>query len=300
MNALEKRYDFANGKPYDTPLLEPAIDHQIERVYRDKPSMIIIDGVMGSGKTTLAIHEADYINVKNGLPKLDLSRDCPQYAIGGADFTTKLRKCFEQGLPVIIYDESGDFNRKGALTAFNKNLEQIFRTYRAYKIIVILVLPNFIVLSQDLFRDAIPRMLFHCGYRTQHYGRVTCYSLYSMLFILKQMRDRKTVIEQHAYKKGRPSFIFRFRDLEPERKEALKALSMKGKRDILVKSEIALQGLLTYEDIARKLGRSKISVRLRANELKIKPSLEIKKTKYFNQDALLMLQRKFKVAKLNN
>lgn len=299
MTEAIKKYDFANGKPYDTDLLELALDHQIQRVQRDKPSMIINDGVMGSGKTTLAIHQANYVNKKYGLPKLDFTKECIQYAIGGADFTTKLRRCAEESLPVIIYDESGDFNRKGALTAFNKNLEQIFRTYRAYKIIVILVLPNFIVLSQDLFRDAIPRMLFHCGFRTPTYGRVTCYSLYSMLFILKQMRDRKTVIEQHAYKKGRPSFVFRFRDLEPIIAQNLKSLSMKGKRDILVKSEIALQGLLTYEDMAHKLGKSKMTVRLRANELKIKPSLEIKKTKYFNSEALFALQRRFRVTKLN-
>lgn len=296
----EKRYKYKNGKPYDATELDHSINRQIQRVQQDKPSMILIDGIMGSGKTTLAVHLGDEINQKYNQTKIDLINESIQYAIGGEDFTTKLRRCYEESKPVIIYDESGDFNRKGALTKFNRNIEQIFRTYRAYKIIVILVLPNFIVLTQDLFRDAVPRMLFHCGHRTNYYGIATCYSLYSMLFIMKQMRDRKTVIEQHSYNNGRPSFKTRFLDLEPERSQALKILSMKGKRDILIKSEIALQGLLSYEDMAHKLGKSKMTIRLRVSELKLKPSLEIKKTKYFNQDTLITLQRKFKVIKLNN
>ena len=296
-----KRYFYEHGKPYEAKeQIEHAIDTQILRVQHKKPSMIIIDGVMGSGKTTFAIHQADYINSKHNLPPLDLSKDNIQYAIEGADFTTKLRKCYEEGMPVIIYDEAGDFNRKGALTGFNKNLEQIFRTYRAYKIIVILCLPNFVVLSKDLFRDAVPRMLYHCGYRNYHYGKSTCYSLLSMLYILKQMKDQKTVIEQHSYKKGRPSFRTRFLDLEPERSLSLERLSMKGKKDILIKSEIKLQGLLTYEDMAHKLGRSKMTVRLNINKMNIKPAIEIKKQKYFNSEVLFRLQQKMKILKLNN
>lgn len=296
---IQKSYKYQNGKPYSAIEIETALDHQIARVQQDKPSMILVDGVMGSGKTTLAIHLADYINSKYGLPPLKLEDNTPQYAIGGGDFTTKLRQSYEQGYPVIIYDESGDFNRKGSLTKFNRSLDQIFQTYRAYKIIVILVLPNFSILSQNLFRDAIPRMLFHCGHRTITYGRATCYSLHSMLYILKSMRDRKTVIEQHAYKNGRISFNSRFLDLEPERAACLKKTSMQGKRNILVKSEIALQGLLSYDDLSHKLNKSKMTIRLKVSQLKLKPSLEIKRTKYFTQDTLLTLQRKFKIIKLN-
>lgn len=296
----QKRYKYEHGSPYEAKeLVDNALEKQVIRVQRKKPSMILIDGIMGSGKTTLAIHFADKINNIYGLPPLDLTQDNIQYAIGGADFTTKLRKCYEEGKPIIIYDESSDFNKKGALTAFNKNLEQIFTTYRAYKIIVILCLPNIVVLSRNLFRDAIPRMLFHCGYRTEHYGTSTCYSLLSILYILKNMTNQKTVVEQHAYKKGRLSFKTRFLDLEPERSQALERLSMKGKKNILIKSEIELQGLLNYEQLSNKLGRSKTTIRLKINKLGIKPEIEIKKEKYFSKNTLFTLQQKMKIVKLN-
>ena len=40
----------------------------------------------------------------------------------------------KKGLHVIVYDEAGDFNRRGALTKSNAQLNRAFEACRAFKI----------------------------------------------------------------------------------------------------------------------------------------------------------------------
>lgn len=264
-----------------------ALDMQIKRVHKNKASLIIIDGQVGEGKTTWAVEVADYINSKNNLPQIDL-KEPKQYAYGGEDFTEKLRLCYESKLPVCIYDEAGDFNKRGALTKFNKMLNRTFETFRAFKIIVILVLPSFHVLDNDLFDKGIPRLLFHCHGRTETMGFFKAYGLYRMYYLKEAMR--KAVVKQQAFSYTWPNFHGRFRDLSVTRSKQIDTISRRKKLSSLTDAEISMQGLLTYKDLSRKFNRTTVWVRVISNKLKIKPIKMIRRRQYFDESVIELFE----------
>lgn len=272
---------YKHGLPFSEILLSQLQDLKT-RVDLKKASLIIVDGGVGEGKTTLAVHVADTINNLYGQKPIEM--DGPQLAMGGVDFLKKLRNCFEDDLPVIIYDEAGDFNRRGALGRLNAMLNRTFETFRAFRCIVIIVLPSFHVLDTYLFDNRIPRMLIHCEGRTQSQGNFKVFDLLSMLW-LKHWID-KLPLKHYAYNRVYPNIWGHFQDLPPDRSKELDRVSTKNKIEILRKSEIKAEGLVTYSDIGTKLARSVSWCRTTINKLKIKPKRTIKGTKYFDQDAI--------------
>jgi hypothetical protein len=278
-----KSFLYPDNLPFSKVLIPNLLD-VYNRVRINKASMIIIDGSIGEGKTTLGIHLADKINNLYGLPPIDFNK---QLAIGGVDFLKKLRLCYEYGLPVLIYDEAGDFNRRGSLTQFNAMLNRTFETFRAFKIIIILILPSFNSLDEDLFRKGIPRLLLHVDNRNENNGDFHGYSLFRMFYLKEKMK--KLIVKGYAYQLEEPNFHGHFLDLPPEREKELDKISIKGKIDILTKSEIKIEGLVNYVEIASKLVRSVLWVRIAINKLKIKPTRIIKRTKYFKDDCINVL-----------
>lgn len=277
------RHYYDHGLPFSEKLAKN-IDAQIDRIEGKKASLLIIDGGVGEGKTTLAIEVGDYINQKMYGRNIDFNK---QIGMGGQDFLGKLRTCFQQKLPVILYDEAGDFNKRGALTRFNAMLNRTFETYRAFKIIVILILPSFNVLDNDIFDKKIPRFLIHCYARRANYGNFTVYSLKRMFYLRKKMKD--LVVKPLAYKYERPNVHGHFLDLEPERSNELDAFSTKGKIKELKASEIKMEGLVGYEDMMSKMAcsRSKIMAGLKA--MKIKPDKYIERKAYYGKDTIDIL-----------
>jgi energy-coupling factor transporter ATP-binding protein EcfA2 len=103
------RYLYDYGLPF-SEILKENIDAQIERISNKKASLILIDGCIGSGKTTLAVHIADYVNKKSNLPEINLhKKEHHQLSLGGKEFTTFFRTCHKENLPICVYDEAGDF-----------------------------------------------------------------------------------------------------------------------------------------------------------------------------------------------
>jgi len=277
---------YSNGLPFNGPL-DMNLDKLIERVEKKKASMIIIDGGVGEGKTTLEVELLDYINAKKGFPKVEISKKGPQLGMGGADFLKKLRVCYEDRLPCIGYDEAGDFSRRGSLTSFNAMINRTFETFRAFKCIVVMALPNFDVLDQQILDNKIPRMLLHLKDRTQNTGNYYAYSLYKIMLLKYRMSKLK--IKNYAYSSVWPNFYGHFKDLDPDRSKQLDKVSIGNKLKILRKSEIKVEGLLTYPEMATKLMRSIIWVRNAVSVLKIKPAREIGRQKYFNPSTLGVL-----------
>lgn len=270
------RYLYDHGLPFEKRL-GLNLDSMNARVDGKKAALIIIDGGVGEGKTTLAVHVADYLG---GKPII-LSE---QLAMGGNDFLKKLRICFQKGHRVIIYDEAGDFNRRASLTRFNAMLNRTFETYRAFKIIVILVLPNFAVLDQDIFDKKIPRLLLDCYNRSMEYGNFRAYSLYRMLYIREKMK--KLVVKPLAFQFTTPNFLGHFLDLPPDRCKALDALSTAGKMKELEGAEIKLSGLLTRADMAQKLVRSVSWVDESLRHLRIKAVKKVDGRAYFPEEVV--------------
>lgn len=256
-------------------LLIKNLNRQSERVGNRKASLIIIDGSVGSGKTHTGDDVASYLN---GSP-IDLKK---QYAIGGEDFEQKLKFCVDKGLKIIIYDEAGDFSRRGAITKFNARLNRIFETYRTFEIIVILILPCMDILDSQLFTNKIPRLLINCHNKVQgKYTRYRAYSLYRMFWLKKYFRD--LTVKPQAYTKVRPNFRGYFRPGDPERAKELDEISGKGKRSELNKGS---NQLFNKYELAKMMSKGADYVVRRLNQLGEKPVKIVGRTNYWKAEVM--------------
>jgi len=279
-----KKYVYEHGLPFSEKLAENCRTLQ-KRVEGNKAAMILFDGMVGEGKTTAMVHIADYFNKLAGLPQISLElKNHPQLALGGVDFLKQLRVCYDQKLPVIIYDEAGDFNKRGSLSRFNAMMNRTFETFRAFKIIVLVGLPAFHVLDNDLLDKGIPRLLLHLSDRNSLYGNFQGYSLSRMMYLKYVMG--KIVVKPQAYSRVEPNFYGHFLDLTPERSAALDKISTRGKLEVLRSSEITADGLMGFNEVSKKIGRSVDWVRRAIAKLKIKPKRTIGRAKYFDDTAL--------------
>ena len=258
-----------------------ALDNRIW--HNKKASMILIDGGLGEGKTTLAVGLVDEVNKLHNLPPLDLN-DPVQLAMGGVEFIRKLNECYARGFPVIIYDESGDFNKRGYLTRLNQTLNRVFETFRAYKILVILVLPSISDLDKSLFDKNIPRLYLRCYARNHTIGRVIGFDLDRINWL--RYWFKQLAVKNDAYRKVTPLFHAYFFNLSPERSLLLDKVSTASKQKELGAASIKLEGLLNYEDLMGKLGRSMAWVKAGLVKLKIKPKRLYQRKAYFDSAAV--------------
>ena len=272
---------YKNGLPFSSKL-DLFLQKSQGRVDNHKAVMIIIDGGLGEGKTTLMIHILDYINKINNLPPVEI--DGPQLAMGGIDFLKKMRVCFETKLPCIGYDEAGDFSRRGSLTQFNAMLNRTFETFRAFKCIVVIVLPAFWVLDHELIDKNIPRALLHLSSRNNKWGNYKGYSLNGIQLL--KYRMGKMSVKNYAYSTVWPNFYGHFLDLDHDRSKELDKLSSKNKLEILRKSEVKIEGLLTAAELATKLFKSLTWVYTGIKNLKLKPARKIGSVRYFDISTL--------------
>jgi len=281
-----QRYKYNNGLPFDDTLAKN-LDQINKRVKKEKKgAILVIDGGVGEAKTTLSVHCADYLNKLNGFDEIDLTaRGCIQLAMGGKDFVTKLKQCFENGLPVAVYDEAGDYSKRGSLTSFNAMLNRVFDTFRTYQIVVILVLPNFKVLDENLFDKGLPRGLLNCYDKHQgRYGNYRGYDHIRMQWIKHFMS--KIRVKQQAYGMETPNFRGHFLDLTKERSHLLDLLSTAGKVDSLEKIGVKMDGLLTYSELSIKVQKPIGWLRNTVKKLELKATKRIGTVNYFTPDII--------------
>lgn len=275
-----RRIKYDNGLPF-SDCLKNNLDSLELRTDVNKASMILLDGQMGSGKTTLAVHVADYIEGK----EIDLEK---QLALGGEDFTKKLKVCVEENKKVIIYDEAGDFSKKGALTAFNKQLNRIFETYRTFNIVIIMCLPFFDSLDKDIFLKGVVRFLVHNHSKRANYTKFKIYSLYRIYHM--KMKLKKLAVPPQVYGIQRPNAYGYSLRLHPKREAALDTVSTDSKKAVLDAYDLSAKGYLSPLQIAKELGRSKTWVNGKIKELGIKPMHVYNKRHYFKDTILETLQ----------
>lgn len=270
---------YDNGLPFSSILAENLDDIKL-RVVKNKAACIIIDGGLGEGKTTLAVHCSDYLC---GC-QIDLSK---QYGYGGIQFQERLHMCYEDKLITVIYDEGGDFAKRGSLTDFNKQLNRVFETFRAFKVIVILCLPSVGAIDNQLFMNQVPRLLLHCEGRSDDYGDFKGYSLDGMYW-LKYWMD-KIVVKPEAYKRVFPNFQGHFLNLPAARCAELDKLCTKHKEKELVKTMIHAQGLMSVGQIAAALNRSVPWVRLKMRQKRVRHAKLFKNRYYYDKDCMGVL-----------
>ena len=280
--------DTPNLYPHGHPFSEVLcwnLDDLDNRVQGKKASLLIVDGGVGEGKTTLIVEILDYINSRHGHPVIELETEKgdagPQLAMGGVQFLKKLTVCHEMKLVCIGYDEAGDFSKRGSLSRFNAMLNRTFDTFRGYRILVVIGLPNFNILDNNLFDNQIPRMLLHLSGRTGKQGNFDAYGLDEMNWIRYWM-GKWPKHKTKAYGKVIPNFRGHFLDISPLRSKQLDRVSTKSKLEILKKSAVKIEGLLSYPELAQKVDRSVVWVRKAVSDLNIKHKQIVDRAKYFD------------------
>jgi len=287
---------FANGTPFDKPeLIVKNIKTSIIRLKDRQPVLEIIDGGQSTGKTTLAVLKADEYNKASGQPVINLTeKDGVQYAFGGEQLIKKLPLCYDQNKPVIIYDESGDYNRKGALSRFNKTMDRAMDMVRIFQVAIIVVCHDFTKLPRELIDKKIATMLTHCKQRNpgSGYASAQVYDYTGMCWI--QHYRKQEVVPEMAYSKVYPNFHFRFKDLSPERSSQLHSLGGGKKIELFKQTEVKISGLLNYKELSYKVGMSEIWVKQQIKKLHITEESIYKKKKYFNPEIAHTLLKKVK------
>jgi len=292
---------YQNGLYWHCNDLTLSLNEQIDkRININMASVIIIDGGQGQGKTTLAVHIADYINKKRGLPPIDLSiKNHNQIGMGGVDFISKFNKCEKNNLPVLIYDEAGDYSKASTMTYFNYQLSKIFQKIRSAKIIILICLPNYNILDNRLFDDEIIRGAIHCYGRqvTVNYGNLKLYDLEMLSWVRYWYTKLPMAIRRKCYEKVSPMLQSYFKDLPKTRARQLEILSTAGKQKERLASEVKMKGLVTTKEISEEIGRSLVWVRLKIGESNIEYDSKIGSQNYYNKSVIHRLEKLMKMKK---
>jgi len=137
---------------YLDPRLKRNLDEKVipSLQKKDKDCVLVVDGVEGGGKSTLAIQIGKYVD-----PSLDLSRvvfdgDAYKEAI----FKAKKGQC-------IVFDEAfTGLSSRSSLSAINRTLVSLMMQVRQKNLFIIIVLPTFFLLDKyvAIFRS---RALIH-------------------------------------------------------------------------------------------------------------------------------------------
>jgi len=224
LTAHAKRYLYEHGLPFPQDLKEEVLKPLIRDLNRE-PSIIVVDGTAGTGKTSFGVLLADCVNEMNGHPPIDLTPDGnTQLGHGGLDLTERSEKASEAGFGVFIFDEA-DFEKKGTLTKYNRNLHKFFREYRSIRILVIIINQSVSWLDNDLHDGGLIKGLIHLHDPTDNYTKYAVFDLENFSYLLDRMdrlgrhKKRKAYSIVHGYKRGQ------FLDLPPQRREQLRHLS---------------------------------------------------------------------------
>lgn len=283
-------YKYDNGLPFNGKLPENLKRQIDDRIGKQFPSVILIDGGQGQGKTTLMVHILDYINSIHGLPPCDLSKkNHPQLSLGGKEFIKNFNQCKKDKLPCIAYDESGDYSKRSSMSKFNSMLNRRFETIRSSNIIVLFALPNFNVIDNYLFDLQIVRGALHLYERQNNYGQFYSYSLGQINWLRYWYDELPKPRKHECYKRTLANFNGEFKNLPPERAKMLKALSDYGKDMQSEESEIKSYGLMNFQEIAQQLHRSLIWVRVHVSKLRLKPVRMFNRMNYYDKSTLDIL-----------
>lgn len=254
-------------------------------IFQDnEAALIVIDGFVGSGKTSIAYNLAERFQ-QNGPIDLNI-----QYANGSEEFIKKIVQCKEQNKEVIIFDEASDFGTRSSMTGLNRRVNEVFNQYRAFKILVIMCLPSVSFIDRQLFRKGVFRLLIHINKKVNgKYAICKVYSAVQTEFILLRMSKFKANIEI-AYNSQKSLYKVEFPPLCAEDDKKLAKLSIKSK----VERITDITGYITYKTIAQKLGRSQIWARQKIKSLTIKPERMLGQKKFFDVSVIEKLKNEIK------
>lgn len=288
--------------------MEP-ITKNLDLVYRDtqerkraRATVIICDGNQGTGKTTFGVNCGDYLNAKKGLPPVKLeTKDHPQVSQGYKQFALNLERCQKEGLPFCMYDEAGDFSKKGFNSRANTKLYEIFQKIRNTRVVIFMVLPKFYSLDNTLYELGIVKFLLHLKFHEHDDSltRVTGYAEGTEDFpaSFNYLRYKASKLSQEyknqVYSNVVPDLATYCRvGLSPEREKALNALSDKGKSRERIALGIKAQGLISTNELRQMLGVNLNQFLYLKGKYNISPNQKIGVTNYFTKEYAQELYKK--------
>lgn len=239
---------YKNGLPFE-PLLSKTLDQAKDRVMRlNKSVFISVDGAIGSGKSTGGVHIADYLNgayeiqndgnfklIEEKLINLDIKEHI-QYSLGAPDFIKKLSLCHKSGVNVLVYDESGDFSKRGSLTKLNSDLNRIFEICRSLKIIIIFIMPNIFYIDRSVLDKEMIRFHIRINRENNNYSEYKLWNIDCINWI--KYYSLKLPIPNQCYNSVKPSYRGNMLPLSEERTKQLAFLCNKYKVNTIDKLEV--------------------------------------------------------------
>ena len=106
--------------------------------------------------------------------------------------------------------------------------------------------------------------------------------MFKILSTMKKIEYPPDVYSGRSYLRVEPTFKGSFENLSPERSEELDRFSTQGKADILDQRTAEEDGLLSYEDLSEKTGKSLSYLRQLCSLNRIKPKKKIRQVAYFD------------------
>ena len=269
------------------------LDRAYDYVVKANSAVIIsMDGTQGSGKTTLATLAVDHINAIDGKPLMDLDdKDCIQYAMGGDQFMRKLPMVSGSGFHVMVYDEGGDYSRKGAVTRFNKTMDRAMDIMRVHKCIIIFVCHYFPKqVPSEMVDKGIVTCLIHCKKRAPEQSFVTAqvFGYLAISFMINHWL-KKIIVPEQIYRGE--NFTFTFRNISEDRSLKLALLGSNKKKELWDLSEIRLNGLVSQQEIATAIGKSQSYVKKKILNLGVEAEKKYKNRKFYSLSVLETLKR---------
>lgn len=222
------KYFYENGKPLRDNLIESVVK-TIIRKRKDNRSLpcLLITGVPGMGKTTLAIEIAEEIEGKKISLELD---NHPQIAMGGQELMEKALICYENKHKVIIYDEASDLNNKRQLSRLNNDLINFFAKARSLGLIIIICLQNVKHIDGTIFELGVIDGMIYCEKKFPTYTQIGIYDVPQVAYILNWAYKCGRMWWM-PYKKVFPYAHSEFKALTPKRDKQLRSLTLMQKRE---------------------------------------------------------------------
>lgn len=260
------RFLYDNGYSYTDPLPE-WIERAGSLVREKKASIILVDGELGNGKSTLAVNMARQLDP--GFKATEESYRL-RYTMGGRQFRDGFIRAFEGGAKVIVFDESGaDYTSRGALSALNSQLNRVFQMSRQFGLVIFLVLPNIVLLDRQLFRIGAHRFTVHVhSSKANKYNSFRVFGREETIFLHNRLQDELN--PRRAY--FSPSILSNYDGNALPAPPAHQALIDKIGLEYKVENIKALSAGtgLTLDEVSHKLDVSRITLNSYMNRLGIK------------------------------
>lgn len=249
---MSKTFVYEHGFPFTKSLADDVII-PIATMKRGI-GLILIGGRPSTGKTTLAVEIADFIE---GRPISLDKNDHPQLNLGHKNLIDNALICYRRKYKIIIYDEAGDFSKKSTLTKANRTIQQFFEKCRSLGLLMILVCPNPLEIDNGLFK--IPGLIQGLIFIEKSSENDSHFGVYDADGIgwLKYYNTKWPFHPHMPYKMSRPYMRGHFLNLPPGREEKLRSISTDDK----VLSMINLSEEMTRKPVKvvrkKKVGKKK-------------------------------------------